>query len=278
MSVEGGETDVPQPIVEAATEVPEQKTEVVAKTKSSLSSLRLDIGRSLGGFFGAVGTFVKLGTEVIRGFWGDTFSSSGSSESTVSEAKTEASQEPKKQKASESKEKHKGLFNEDLKALMAEFKIEDSGNSRLNFFNVAIHLGKEVQAKYGVPYQVVVAQARLESGFGLSGLSQTNFNCFGIKAQKGYKGDSSSWKTAEYFDGKTRTVINSSFRSYSSIRESFMDYGRLLSSSSRYQNAFDFASDPRQFLSRVLKSGYATDPNYLAKAESTIKKYGLDWA
>jgi flagellum-specific peptidoglycan hydrolase FlgJ len=192
--------------------------------------------------------------------------------STESEESTGEDAEDSSKEKSEKKEKGSN-FNEQIKKLMLEYKIQDQGSKEKNFWAVASSLGKEVEAKYGVPWMVVAMQACLESGFGKSGLSQKNFNCFGIKAQEGYKGDKSEWDTDEYFDGKTKSTIKSNFRSYSGIKESFMDYGRFLKENKRYSAAFAI-KEPHAFLKEVIKAGYATDPNYLSKADSIAKKYG----
>ncbi len=174
-------------------------------------------------------------------------------------------------------EQPSGKFDEQLLELLKEFGLTDSGDPKKNYFDVAVKLAKEVQEKYGIPYQVVVAQTCLESGFGRSGLSQKNFNCFGIKAMGGYTGPQATWKTKEEVGGQ-EVSIDSNFRAYSSIRESFMDYGKLLKENPRYQKAFDFIQNPKAFLQEVIQAGYATDSNYVAKAEKAASDYGLSLA
>lgn len=167
-------------------------------------------------------------------------------------------------------------FVENMKALLSQFGLTETADKKKNFFLVATALGKEVQAQYGIPYQVVVAQACLESGFGQSGLTQKALNCFGYKT-----GSSNvpyvTMETTEYRNG-VRGREPARFRSYSSLRDSFMDYGRLLSGADRYKKAFDYKDDPKRFLEEVIKAGYATDPNYVAKAEKTVATYGLNLA
>lgn len=167
-------------------------------------------------------------------------------------------------------------FLENMKTLLAEFGLTETADKKKNFFMVATELGKEVDAKYHIPYQVVVAQACLESGFGQSGLTQKALNCFGYKTGSS-KVPYVTMETTEYRNGvKGREPAH--FRSYASLRESFMDYGKLLSGADRYRKAFDYKDDPKRFLEEVIKGGYATDPNYVAKAEKTIATYGLNLA
>lgn len=165
-------------------------------------------------------------------------------------------------------------FDENMADLMAEFGLEDSGDAKTNYFNVAVELAKEVEQKYGVPYKVCVAQACLESGWGTSGLTRSALNCFGYKTGSQYSGDYVTRKTKEVVNGQTIT-INAKFRAYSSLRESFMDYGALLSERSRYAEAFNYTNDPERFLTEVIKGGYATDPNYVSKAKALMAGRGM---
>lgn len=167
-------------------------------------------------------------------------------------------------------------FLENMKTLLAEFGLTETTDKKRNFFMVATELGKEVEAKYHIPYQVVVAQACLESGFGQSDLTQKALNCFGYKTGSS-KVPYVTMETTEYRNG-VRGREPAHFRSYSNLRESFMDYGKLLSGASRYRKAFDYKDDPKRFLEEVIKGGYATDPNYVAKAEKTVATYGLNLA
>ncbi|MBI4127363.1 glucosaminidase domain-containing protein [Candidatus Peregrinibacteria bacterium] len=240
------------------------KAKIESASKAERADLLKDVfGDSARGF----SAFLEGWTDVIQGFWTKLF---GTGAIKLPQSSATTYDAPKK-----SNEKHKGKFADELKGLMKEFGLQDSGNARKNFFEVAVKLAKEVEAAFGIPYQVVVAQSCLESGFGLSGLSQKNFNCFGIKAQKGYKGESANYKTDEYFDGKTKSRIKSNFRSYSSIRESFMDYGRFLKENPRYAKAFEYAGNPKAFLESVIKAGYATSPTYVASAVNALAPFGL---
>lgn len=259
-----------------------EKQKIADEAKKKVDELKFDMSLSgiFAGAFEGIDDFFESTGQVIKGFWEYIFEkpSTGLIEAPSSSAQQSADKRVSvKTPTNEKKETFHGQFKQDLTKLMGEFGIVDTGNDKHNFVLVAVELGKEVQAKYGVPWQAVVAQACLESGLGASGLSQKNFNCFGIKAQKGYTGQFANWNTAEFFNGQ-REVINSSFRAYGSIRDSFMDYGRFLTENKRYAKAFQYAASPLDFLSTVIKSGYATDPNYVAKAQSVAGKYGIDLA
>ncbi len=170
-------------------------------------------------------------------------------------------------------ERSSKAYSESLKTLLAEFGLAEGSDPKRNFFNVAERLAKEVEEKYGVPRQVTLAQALLESGHGQSGLTQNACNCFGMKLGSNNSAEYVSMETTEHRDG-TDVREYAKFRSYPSLRDSFMDYGKMLSTSERYKAAFDHKDDPKRFLTEVIKGGYATDPNYVQKAEAVLKPYG----
>ena len=157
--------------------------------------------------------------------------------------------------------------------LIAEFGLSDTGNAKHNFFQVAEQLAHEVETKYGVPWQVCLAQSCLESGYGQSGLTKKGFNCFGFKTGgSGYSGDKVTMPTREEKNGQSYT-IQADFRAYGSIRDSFYDYGRLLNTD-RYKPAFEFKNSPALFLAKVIECGYATDSHYVEKASEVGKQFG----
>lgn len=142
------------------------------------------------------------------------------------------------------------------------------------FFESAKFLAQEIEKQYGIPWQVTAAQATLESGSGKSGLARKDKNFFGIKD---FSGGGRKWRTREVFDGK-EVYIKDAFRTYDSFEESFHDYAKLITNR-RYGPVIDAykrgdLKTPRQVLSGIIKAGYATDPEYVAKAESTLNSYG----
>jgi len=76
---------------------------------------------------------------------------------------------------------------------------------------------------------------------------------------------------------------NASFRTYSDMKESFIDYARFLTKNPRYREAFQYAQDinprpsyypkdyvatnfsPQKFIEAIWGAGYATDPKYVDK-------------
>ena len=119
----------------------------------------------------------------------------------------------------------------------------------------------------GVPAQLIMAQAALESGWGKREIraedGKTSFNVFGIKADKSWKGPVVETTTTEYVNG-TAQKTQAKFRAYGSYEESFADYARFLTSNPRYANVLA-TPDAAQAAHGLQRAGYATDPNYGGK-------------
>lgn len=219
------------------------------------------------GLFEGLAASLKLIFDTIGKFISSIFGTGEKKEETEeTNDSEEGSDELKDDK--ESKEQPSGKTWEHVKELMKQYNIEDLGDYRKNFFAVMAAIGKKQEAETGVPWQVMAAQACLESGFGKHA---PNFNLFGVKAQEGYTGPKAELKTKGYKDGEYFEE-KSFFRVYSSIEESIADHAKFLKTQPRYKDAFT-KKDPKEFLAEVVKARYAEDPNYLAKTTSIIDKY-----
>lgn len=140
-----------------------------------------------------------------------------------------------------------------------------------NYLPYAIEAGK----RYGINPIACLAQAAVETGWGEKAPGN---NFFGIKANSSWQGKTQEFLTTEEdADGnKTQQVLK--FRAYDSIKESFMDYGKLISSLSRYSQALMFPAynQTSQYLQAIVNGGYATGSGYLnltISVVSSIKKY-----
>lgn len=140
---------------------------------------------------------------------------------------------------------------------------------------------KQAATMMGLDPKILIAQAALETGWGLSvakgadGLSSNNL--FNIKSVNASDSDSVNVKTTEYI-ADTPIKMNASFRKYGSIEESFNDYVALIKNSGRYQNALAQAGNPERYVDELSKAGYATDPTYAAKILSIYHSEELDKA
>lgn len=126
----------------------------------------------------------------------------------------------------------------------------------------------------GVPAQLIMAQAALESGWGKREIrmedGSTSFNVFGIKADRGWKGPVAETATTEFVNGapqKTRAA----FRAYGSYDEAFADYAKFLSNNPRYSGVVA-TRDPAEAAHGLQRAGYATDPEYGGKLVRIMKQ------
>ncbi|GLR07526.1 flagellar assembly peptidoglycan hydrolase FlgJ [Mixta theicola] len=125
----------------------------------------------------------------------------------------------------------------------------------------------EVSRRTGIPHQLIIAQAALESGWGNKEIRRENgqpsYNLFGIKATPDWKGETAEITTTEYINGVAKKV-KAAFRVYHSYTDALHDYSALLVNNSRYKNV-TLAKTPEQAAHALQDGGYATDPQYAKK-------------
>lgn len=138
------------------------------------------------------------------------------------------------------------------------------------FLDMASNSAALAAAKWGVPASVLLAQSALESGWGKH---VKNNAYFGIKG-KSPTGNSTSFGTTEVINGKV-IHIKDTFRAYADYAESADDYGRFLNENKRYKPAFNYTTEPNQFITEIAKAGYATDPDYAPKLIHLMERYDL---
>ncbi len=126
----------------------------------------------------------------------------------------------------------------------------------------------------GVPAQLIMAQAALESGWGrreiLCADGSSSHNLFGIKADKSWKGPVVETSTTEFINGvaqKTRAT----FRVYGSYDEAFADYAKFMLTNPRYANVLA-TPDPAAAAHGLQRAGYASDPQYGGKLVRIMKQ------
>lgn len=137
-----------------------------------------------------------------------------------------------------------------------------------DFVQAVLPHAEKAAAELGVPAQVLVAQAALETGWGRHAIRRDDgrptFNFFGIKADKRWRGQEVERMTQEYEHGRMQSQ-RADFRAYDSIGAAFADYVRFLQSNPRYADALRHGGDTQRFVSGLQKAGYATDPAYAQK-------------
>ena len=100
---------------------------------------------------------------------------------------------------------------------------------------------KDIGKKYGLPYQALVVQTALETGWGKSSLAAKYFNFAGIKAvgSQPYV----RMQTYEYENGK-KVTKDANFRKFNSLEEGLDQYAQFFHKNKRYAQALKYPNDP----------------------------------
>lgn len=152
-----------------------------------------------------------------------------------------------------------------------------SENAQQDFVNRMLPFARQASQASGVPPQLMLGQAALESGWGKREIrmadGSNSFNLFGIKASGGWDGKVAEVMTTEYKNGVAHKQIEK-FRAYSSYAEAFQDYAGLIGNNPRYADVLRQGGDMAGMAQAMQKAGYATDPDYadkLARVMSMVK-------
>ncbi|MEA4882384.1 MAG: glucosaminidase domain-containing protein [Clostridia bacterium] len=143
------------------------------------------------------------------------------------------------------------------------------------FVQLLMPHAERVHETTGIPVEVMLAQAALETGW-LSApvrdkaTGKEALNLFNIKGQgpAGYVVHNDH----EYPKGK-KIVVEAQFRAYNSYEESFSDYAQLIANSPRYASAMAVRDDPIAFAWELQRCGYATDPKYAEKLTAIMRRH-----
>lgn len=146
------------------------------------------------------------------------------------------------------------------------------------FVNRMLPHAMQASGASGVPPQLILGQAALESGWGKREIvmkdGSSSHNLFGIKAGSGWHGKVAEVVTTEYKNGVASKQVEK-FRAYDSYTEAFSDYASMLSSNPRYAQVMQQTDSSAGMAQALQKSGYATDPKYAEKLVSVIKQMNL---
>jgi flagellar protein FlgJ len=156
-------------------------------------------------------------------------------------------------------------------ALPSAFNV----STQQDFVNRMLPHAMQASAATGVPPQLMLGQAALESGWGKREIAMADgsnsFNLFGIKAGASWHGKVAEVVTTEYKNGVASRQVEK-FRAYSSYDEAFKDYAGMMSSNPRYASVLQPGNSPADMAQALQKSGYATDPKYAEKLVSVMKQ------
>ena len=171
--------------------------------------------------------------------------------------------------------------------------------SEKSFIKTIAPSAQKACKRYGYLPSVLIAQACLENGYGISSywdnqeiksLLQYN-NMIGQKAQllnsswydkSVWPGKSFNKKTPEVYSNE-KTTKKDNFRIFDDIEQSFCDFILFLLYASNYgyngkpkygQQVVNI-KDPNTLISEVRKRGYATDPNYPTSVMKIVNKHNL---
>lgn len=147
-----------------------------------------------------------------------------------------------------------------------------TAQTRTKLYEDYIHkykdLAVEQMSRYRIPASITMSQALLESAAGRSQLARQSNNHFGIKCGGNWNG------RTVYHDDDARGEC---FRAYKSVRESYEDHSRFLTTRGRYSFLFKLkTTDYKGWARGLKKAGYATNPRYADQLISIIELYELD--
>lgn len=118
-----------------------------------------------------------------------------------------------------------------------------------------------------------IAQACLESGYGLSGLSAKYHNYFGLKCGSAWKGASVNMRTMEEYAPGVLTSISDNFRAYADMDAGVAGYYDFLNYS-RYAKVKS-QTTPEAYLAEIKAAGYATSSAYVNNNMAVVKLHNL---
>lgn len=141
-----------------------------------------------------------------------------------------------------------------------------------DFINLLGPLAQAEMVQSKILASLTIAQACLESNFGMSELSQNSKNLFGIKGI-GPAG-SDTYPTTEYDEKGNPFTIQVVFRRYNTWEESITDHSGLFQRLDRYSNLIG-EEDYKAACQKAYDDGYATDPGYPNSLIRLIEQYEL---
>jgi flagellar protein FlgJ len=143
-----------------------------------------------------------------------------------------------------------------------------NGSTQQDFVNRMLPHAAQASRSTGVPPQLMLGQAALESGWGKREIrmadGSNSYNLFGIKANAGWNGKVAEVMTTEYRNGVAHQEVQK-FRAYSSYAEAFQDYANMIGKNPRYAEVLQQGGDVAGMAQAIQKAGYATDPKYADK-------------
>ena len=143
---------------------------------------------------------------------------------------------------------------------------EIMSNPKIDFIATLYGPARACAEATGCSWELILAQASLETGWGQKVLDGTN-NIFNIKADAAWKGQRKTFNVWEIINGK-KVWMDQEFRVYPDYAAALLDRVEFLKSNPRYRRAGLFDEGIMGTLegeARALQRGkYATDPNIMS--------------
>jgi len=153
-----------------------------------------------------------------------------------------------------------------------------NGTVQQSFIDRMLPFARQASQASGVPPQLMLGQAALESGWGRREIrmadGSNSYNLFGIKADAGWNGRMAEVMTTEYKNGIAYRQVEK-FRAYSSYAEAFQDHANMISNNPRYAGVLQQGGDVSGMAQAIQKAGYATDPKYADKLAQIMGQMNL---
>ena len=164
-----------------------------------------------------------------------------------------------------------GGGNDPISSITPAQLAQIGATDKARFFALLKPAALEAERKFGVPWQVTLAQAAVESGWGKHAIG--GFNIFGIKGS-GPAG-SVSVQTQEYVNGRYITITDR-FAKYHDFGEAIAQHGKVFHNGYYNKALNQFARDhsPVAFAQNI-HGIYATSPTYAPTLISIMRQYGL---
>jgi hypothetical protein len=145
---------------------------------------------------------------------------------------------------------------------------ESVKNPKQAFIEEIRPFAEKIAEEKGIPVEVILTQAALESGWGKS---RPGNNLFGIKAGPGWTGPSNMLATKEFIDGKM-VDTQGRFRAYDSPEGSLRDWSKVMDQPN-FRSAIEASrNNPMAFPAAIARTNYATDPNYGQKSMGVMRE------
>jgi len=137
-------------------------------------------------------------------------------------------------------------------------KLKNIGTAKKAWLDSFTAAAKPICKANGVPYQMCVAQAALESGWGAHA---PGFNHFGIKGS----GSAGSLLLAGHeFIGGKKIAKKMSFAAYKTLDDAIQGYCHAMKNNPRFKYATEaFPDNFEKFTTWIWGNGYATAPDYV---------------